>query len=200
MSHAVGETGQVVAFEPVPFTFGTLSTVVDRLGLDNVELVNAGCSDREGTTEFVIPKQGTGVTDDLQAHLADRHDPGPAVPVESVQCEIVRLDDALEGTDRVDVMKLDIEGAELEALRGGSGVLERFHPVVIAEVDAEFLGGFGHTPADLEGFLGSLGYSPWHYRGDDGTLEPLESLAMIKHANVVFLPESGRDRFAEVMA
>jgi len=200
MSRAVGDTGHVIAFEPVPFTFGTLEALVDRLSLDNVELVNAGCSDHGGTSEFVIPKQDTGATDDLQAHLADRRDPEPDGPAESVRCELVRLDDALEEADHIDVMKLDIEGAELDALKGGVRTLERHHPVLITEVDAGFLGGFGHSTDELEGFLRSFGYSPWHYRADDGTLEPLESLAMIKHANVVFLPGNGRERLSEVIA
>jgi FkbM family methyltransferase len=49
-----------------------------------------------------------------------------------------RLDDILLGSDRIDLIKLDIEGAELAALRGGVQLTKKFHPMIIFECGGEY--------------------------------------------------------------
>ena len=56
------------------------------------------------------------------------------------------------GLERVDMVKLDIEGMELEALRGARATLERHHPIL--QVEANKAG----ASAALEKFVDSLGY------------------------------------------
>ena len=55
MSHCVGPTGHVYAFEPIPATFDFLSNNVRELGLGNVEPLNFALSDTEETITMVIP-------------------------------------------------------------------------------------------------------------------------------------------------
>lgn len=57
------------------------------------------------------------------------------------------------------VIKLDVEGAELEVLRGGARVLASCRPVVLCEAIESNLRRFGHSVADLLAFMNSLGYS-----------------------------------------
>jgi hypothetical protein len=57
LSRAVGTSGRVYAFEPVPFTYATLALVTRLLGLRNVVLVQKGCSDAAGVVEFRVPVQ-----------------------------------------------------------------------------------------------------------------------------------------------
>jgi len=54
------------------------------------------------------------------------------LPSESVEVEVVALDDVI-GTRRIDFLKLDLEGHELQALRGAARTLEAFNPVVVFE-------------------------------------------------------------------
>jgi len=186
LSDAVGPDGTVLAFEPVPFTFGTLAAVADRTEHSNVMLMQAGCSDAAGSFKMVIPDQDAGASDDLQAHLADRDGDPESHGSTSVTCEMVRLDDVLDTLSRVDMIKLDIEGAELKALQGARQSIMRHEPTVICEVDRGYLAGFGQTPGELSRFMSELGYSAYHYRSEDSKLMPMDSLDSVRHGNIVF--------------
>jgi FkbM family methyltransferase len=196
LSRAAGEGGRVFSFEPVPFTFGVLSAVARRGRLSNVTLINEGCSDRLATMEMTIPLQRAGSSDDLGAHLAQRRPQGSGATGKSVRvsCEMTTLDSALGGVEGVSLLKLDIEGAELLALRGAADLIARQRPAIICEVDAGFLEGFGQQPQDVVDFLGRWGYEPHRYDGDDRSLVRLVDSARIGHTNVVFLTEAQRDR------
>src|SRR5262249_9059331 len=66
---------------------------------------------------------------------------------------VVTLDSL--GLERVDLLKLDIEGMELEALRGGRKMLERQRPILHVEANKP------GTRGELEKFVASLGYRTW---------------------------------------
>jgi len=196
LSRAAGEQGRVYSFEPVPFTFGVLSAVARRGRLANVTLVNKGCSDRVATMEMTVPLQRAGSSDDLGAHLAQRQAHGSDEAGDSVEvsCEMTTLDSALGEVEGISFLKLDIEGAELLALRGGAETIARQKPAIVCEVDAEFLAGFGQEPKDVVDFLGQWGYEPYRYDGGARSLAPLVDPARVGHANVVFLTEARRER------
>lgn len=194
LSRAAGGAGRVYSFEPVPFTFGVLSAVARRERLGNVTLLNKGCSDQAATMEMTVPLQRAGSSDDLQAHLSSRDtDDGGAEESVTVACEVTTLDTALAELDRVALLKLDIEGAELLALRGGAGLIARTRPAIVCEVDAEFLQGFDQEPADVVGFLAQWDYEPHRYDGAARRLERVDDPARIAHANVVFLTAAQRE-------
>ena len=202
LSAAAGQSGRVYSFEPVPFTFGVLSAVAQRGAMANVTLVNKGCSDREATMEMTVPLQRSGSSDDLQAHLAQRRPQGSEEVGESVEvsCEMTTLDTALAGVEGVSLLKLDIEGAELLALRGAADLIARERPAIVCEVDAEFLEGFGQQPRDVVDFLGRWGYEPHRYDVASRQLERVGEPARIGHANVVFLTEAHGERLGRFLS
>jgi len=59
---------------------------------------------------------------------------------------------------RVDLVKIDVEGAEMSVLRGMAGTLTRFRPRLIIEIHPKNLESFGTKPADVIGFVEGLGY------------------------------------------
>jgi hypothetical protein len=59
--------------------------------------------------------------------------------------------------DRIDLILVDAEGADLEILKGGREALARFRPVVMAEVNQ--LEAFGGTEQAMHAFMAGLGYS-----------------------------------------
>lgn len=191
LSRAVGDDGRVYSFEPVPFTFGVLRAVARRGRLGNVTLENRGCSDRAATMEMTVPLQRAGTSDDLQAHLSERRTNGVEEAGESVtvRCEMTTLDAALAGASGVSLLKLDIEGAELLALRGAAQTIERERPAIVCEVDADFLAGFDQRPGEVVEYLAQWGYAPNRYDPDAGSLERIADPARIGHANVVFLTD-----------
>src|SRR5918997_3088900 len=74
LSRVIG-AGRVYAFEPVPFTFGTLKMVARLLRFGpGVELVPKGCSDRSGTITFTVPVQASGAVAAGQAYIGGRDD------------------------------------------------------------------------------------------------------------------------------
>jgi FkbM family methyltransferase len=116
-----GFRGRVHAFEPVPATFRDMVAVVEQSGLTGrVTCHNIGLSDRDGAGTMVIP-------DGLHSGLASIRD-------ESAGGLRVKLRPlaGLAGPDP-DVIKLDVEGHELAALRGAEPVLRRARPMLTFE-------------------------------------------------------------------
>jgi FkbM family methyltransferase len=65
---------------------------------------------------------------------------------------------AREQLDRVDVLKVDVEGGELGVLRGGRKTLEQFRPKILFELHEPALRAQGASPAEVLGLLKKLGY------------------------------------------
>jgi FkbM family methyltransferase len=70
-------------------------------------------------------------------------------------------------------IKMDIEGSEMRALCGATGILDRHRPTILAEVDDRMLSSSGSSAAELLGFLRARGYAISHINGaaiasDDG--------------------------------
>jgi FkbM family methyltransferase len=140
LSALVGSTGRVFAFEPVPQTFELLAANMARCPLKNVTLLNVAVSDAFGTVGMRIPNFNTGLQNYYMAEVTQ----GPAsLSVVSLPIDSLRL------PARVSLVKVDVEGHELEALRGMEALLTRDHPVLIVEGTAE----------DVSEYLRAFGYS-----------------------------------------
>jgi FkbM family methyltransferase len=192
LSRAVGPSGRVYAFEPVPFTYSTLVLVTRFLGARNVTLVPKGCSDAAGTVEFNVPVQKSGAPSAGQAHIGSRNDDRAGAEQQvkwnrsaHVQCEVVALDDYLPRLTNLSLIKCDIEGAELLAFRGATRTIETHKPSIICEINPWFLTGFGLRLEDLIAFFAGRGYGLYHYT-DAKKLVPV-SLREIVEDNYVFL-------------
>ena len=135
----VGEHGRVLAFEPVPDTFECLSANVRRLGLRNVSLFNVAVCDRWGVVWMTVPSFDSGWPNPYEAHIGAS--PG-AVPVLGIAI------DSLAIPASVKLVKIDVEGQELGALRGMRALLERDRPTLIVETFS----------AEVDAWLGALGY------------------------------------------
>jgi len=86
---------------------------------------------------------------------------------------------------------MDIEGAELPALRGAAAVLRRDRPILIVEVQEEAARAAGYTTADLFAYLTQLGYR-FDTIGVDGSVRPLDQGRLKPIQNVLCVPvESG---------
>lgn len=124
LAEAVGPTGRVVAFEPLPETFELLSRNVQQLNLENVTLVNAAASDGYAEVALEVPRFSTGLRNPYMAHLSPDAD-GP-----KVMCVPV---DAIVGDHRVALVKIDAEGHDMAVLLGMDRILRASRPVLIVE-------------------------------------------------------------------
>lgn len=204
MSRVVGPKGRVFSFEPIPFTARTFRLIQRALRFDhNVELVNAGCGERSGKVTFTLPVNPTGAISAGLVHMG-RNDDRPGKErvaqwtTKDIECDVVTLDERLAGVDDITLIKCDIEGADLFAMRGGKKTLEKFHPTVIIEITPWYLEGFGITVTDVTSFFAELGYQCFRYT-DEKKLVPAGAES-IEEDNWVFIHPSRRDRFTPLFA
>jgi FkbM family methyltransferase len=109
-----GPKGRVYAFEPEPLNYGLLLKNVELNGYDNVVARQQAVSDKVGRVRFFLDGENTG------AHTMYQHEGGHNF----IEVESVTLDDFFKDRDnRVDVVKMDIEGAEMAALAGMERVI-----------------------------------------------------------------------------
>jgi FkbM family methyltransferase len=113
LSRCVGPTGMVHSFEPSPDNFKRLcATTRD---LSNVRLTQAAVGERSGECKLYISDK---LNVDHRAYKADGDSR------RAVEAEMVALDDYLKPGQRVDLIKMDIQGYELHALRGAQRVVQ----------------------------------------------------------------------------
>ena len=140
LSDLVQSTGRVLAFEPVPQTFELLAANVARLPLRNITLLNLAASDEVALRGMRVPVIDGGIQNPYMAHLTD----------EGAQMSVLCVPlDSLEIPHRVKLIKIDVEGHELAAVKGMRRLLERDRPVLIIEGTspevATYLATFGYT-------------------------------------------------------
>jgi FkbM family methyltransferase len=113
LSRCVGPTGVVHSFEPAPDNFRRLCSATRKLS--NVQLSQAAVGECSGQTKLYISEK---LNVDHRTYKADG-DARRYIPT-----EMVALDDYFKPGQRVDLIKMDIQGYEFHALRGGQRVLE----------------------------------------------------------------------------
>lgn len=151
--------GRVFAFEPVAELFARLETNLRLNDLSQVTPVRAAVAEVEGEGEILVPKvrwvDGTIWHEGVMTPLAGHEQAG-----ERERVRLLTLDRyaAEVGLERVDLVKMDIEGAELRALEGGRELLREHRPAMILEVNARTTAGAGYEVGDLFGFVRALGY------------------------------------------
>lgn len=142
----VAETGKVFSFEPDPENAARLRRNVAHNQFQNVTVVEAGVWSSSGNFNFVqngasSPDHGCGTF-----VPKDNQNQGASIPC-------VSLDDFCRTAPPPDAIKCDVEGAEIEALRGAANILQSRHPWIVCEM---------HSPANDQAareFLAALGYT-----------------------------------------
>jgi FkbM family methyltransferase len=202
LSRIVGPRGKVFSFEPIPFTARTFRLIQRGLRFgDNVELVAKGCAERTGRVAFTVPVMDTGAISAGLVHMG-RNDERPGKEkhanfrTRQVECDVVALDEYLGDVRDVALIKCDIEGADLYAMRGARKTLERDRPTIIIEITPWYLQGFGLQVSDVTDFFFELGYECYRY--ENRRLYPTRPEDIVED-NWVFIHPSRRDRFATIL-
>jgi FkbM family methyltransferase len=159
MRHAVGTRGAVLAFEPQPELATYLRETVVAFGWDNVHVEQAALSASEGEAALHVPGHAPSQRGSLVVERAGAR----VVPV-----RIGTLDAFLAGRALprpIRLLKLDVEGHEMEALRGAERTLLRDRPLLLFECEERF-GATGSVERVLA-YVGSLGYrGGFFWRGE----------------------------------
>jgi FkbM family methyltransferase len=154
-STRIGPRGSVHSFEPVPATFALLSGHVTSNGLRNVRTNCLALWDRVETVRLGLDGNATGNSGSFSI--------GSAGGEAAVTATATTLDEyaAQASLPKIDAIKMDIEGAELFALRGMRSVLGRDHPYLLVELNRKASESLECDTTDTWHFLRDLGYRAW---------------------------------------
>ena len=134
----VGPGGQVVVFEPGP---NNLPYLRDNLaGLSNVTLRTEAVGAESGRATFYVEDltgQNNSLVPDYEGLRSNQASAHVVVNVHEVVVDVVTLDDVTRDLETVDVIKIDIEGGELEALQGATTLLTERRPILMVEITRE---------------------------------------------------------------
>jgi len=135
---------RIYAFEPNPPAFERLVKHINLNGLRNVTAHSVGISDKAGASALIESVGNSG-----RARLIE----GDGVRVTTLDhfCEAHCL-------QRLDFMKVDVEGFEEKVLRGGARVLEQFRPIIMIELAPALLAQNNTTVGRVVDILGQFGY------------------------------------------
>jgi FkbM family methyltransferase len=161
LSRLTRATGRVLSFEPVPQSFRQLEKNIRRKGrFGNVTASQLAIgSPREPGGSVLMQAPGTELTHAaLARHAANAWADADTVQSFTVKISSVDAEAASHRLFRVDFIKVDVEGAELEVLRGARRTIERHQPLIYCEIYNEWARSFGYSPTDLFSYLGDLGY------------------------------------------
>lgn len=124
-SQLVGKGGKVFCFEPEPRNFKFLSKNIEINNYTQASAFQKAVSDKNGKTQLFVCDYDTGHHTINQYKGIESYSRGRETKEHAVEIETVTLDSFLTGkTDRVDVIKMDVEGAEMLALAGMDRILK----------------------------------------------------------------------------
>jgi FkbM family methyltransferase len=181
----VGPSGLVLSFEPGVEAFSVLRDNIGLNGLKNVRIYRAALSDTEGKAALYH-----------HAHRPNSFSLGPseAPSIESEEVTIRTLSRAAqeEGAQRIDLIKLDVEGAEELVLHDAEQLIARSRPIIILEVNGIAAQRLGLDPIGSCRVLQKLGYTFFSLT-EWGDLCPLDHQPLGNEIiNLVAIHEKGR--------
>lgn len=151
----VGGEGHVLALEASPLTHSVLAQNLASTGCPGAVAVNVGAWSRPGPMRF---RHLTTIVGGSHITVTGNESPGEAQTF-TVLCAPLDLLTSLTGLERVDLIKIDVEGSEYHVLEGARETLQRDRPALIVEfnpVAAQFFD--GRSAKDLHQLVRSLGY------------------------------------------
>lgn len=184
----VGAEGRVVAFEPVPALANLLRKTAEANGLGNLDIVEAAVAQSNGKASIAAMR------DSAYSHLVDgaREIDSSHGAWRSTEVTTICLDEFVPRfIGRAPrLIKMDIEGAELEALAGATKVLSDPHgPDVICEVGVPHLARFGHSPRDVFAWFADYGYAAFN----PTSAQPMRVEDLSEHEYNVFFTRRRRE-------
>jgi FkbM family methyltransferase len=167
----VGSNGHVISIEPNPQTVPKLRGNIEASNAGMASVWPVACAASESTLQlYAAPESNTGESS-LSKENASQEGAAPiAYSVQARPLDAIVREAKL---DRVDVIKIDVEGAEFEVLKGAARTLDDFRPVLIVELVENQLKAMGSSIDEVTRFLSSHGYT---------------ANRRVDHTNVEFVP------------
>jgi FkbM family methyltransferase len=184
----VGPGGRVIALEPSERELIHLKRNLRINRFLDVDVVPLAVGDHVGRARLSLAEAG---------HAGHNALGTPAAPwvsvVDQVEVEVSTLDTLSDARNwpRIDLIKMDIEGSELRALRGADRLLARDRPMLLLEAEQESLSLRGASFSELLSWLAARKYRAMDFSKTDGRPTLLDTTEP-SSINLVFMPEEKR--------
>lgn len=163
----VGAEGKVFAFEPEPNNFYLLKKNIEINNYRNVIPVQKAVSDKTGKGRLYLKEKKT------QNRIYDSQEKDPFIEIETV-----KLDDYIE--EKIDFIKMDIEGSEMGAVRGMVALLKKNQRVkIMTEFYPALIKKSGENPLDLLKLFKKCGFLINKINDEEKKIEPINYLEEI---------------------
>ncbi len=141
-------TARHFAFEPIPELAERL-----REEFPDARIHDCALGEQPGRASFNWVKNAPAYSG-LVRRTYDRADP----VIESIDVEVCRLDDVVPATADIAFIKIDVEGGEYDAMRGGAGTIRRCRPIIVFEAGEKSTAHYGVSPEMIHDLVvGELG-------------------------------------------
>ena len=191
----IGPKGKVIAFEPVNSIAYELQRNLEKNNYTHATVITKGVSDRccahipiyAGVDQKSAKEENLGL-----GSLYTRFPEDP--PAQYI--EITTLDAFLKESpvSRIDIIKIDIEGAELPCLKGSEKTISHFNPLIIIEVQDASTSIAGYTSRDIFDYLSTFGYV-FYKIVERGKLKPISFADLQQFQNVMCIPKNKAAQF-----
>jgi FkbM family methyltransferase len=165
LSEAVGPNGRIFAFEPTLSTYDTLSENVSLNARKNIFAFRYALFSSNGQIRLYhdvdSSRNSLGQTRTKDG-VAEDYEEVPARTLDNLVSEL--------SIDKLDFIKIDVEGAEPLAFEGGLATLNRFKPTILFEVNPQALAELGYRYDSCWRILSDLGYR-FHKLSSNGLKE-----------------------------
>lgn len=145
----VGKDGRVYSFEPIPWSRDRLIKNINLNDYENVIVSDYALYDENGTTKMIKPGNESRLSVSMNSD-----DEG------EFEVKLITFDDffSKNKVEKVDVVKIDTEGSELNVLKGMENTLLKFRPIVMVEIHYTKIKHFGFKENDVLEFMNKFGY------------------------------------------
>ncbi len=150
----VGPSGHVFAFEPVPDNVLVLRENAVLNDFENITVFQKAASSKTDRGELIITRHPGG------AKLVTVDSPLNSKMKGKILVDLVRIDELVEHQkiNPPSLIKIDVEGAELDVFEGMNHTIEKFKPVIVYELDHKYRQNFIRRTKTVDNFIKNLGY------------------------------------------
>jgi len=184
-------TSTVIAFEPASNVFEKLNSHIQLNDFKNITAVNAAAGEKDETGELFL----SGTDNEGMSSLKKPEN----YSGKSEEIKIINLDNWFKesGLRKISVIKIDVEGSELAALRGMKEIISQFHPLIITEVNPGTLSLFDIKVKDVYHFITQLNFVIFVVK-KNGRLEEMTKQVNENSVNVLIVHKDEIQKYPQL--
>ena len=148
---SINKNTKIYSFEPISTIYEQLNSNVRLNKKENINTFNIALSDNQGDVEFFYdPKNATASS---EKNILDSD-------IKPVKCKQISLDLFMKNNEikKIDLIKCDVEGAEIKVIKGGLNSINLHKPIIFLEMLRKWSAKFGYHPNEIINLLRELDY------------------------------------------